>query len=64
VEFNEVLLLDQDGIVNIGMPHVEGSKITGKILDHVRETKWLYSRRNVAKVSRKRAATVRISVKF
>jgi large subunit ribosomal protein L21 len=39
VEFDEVLLLDQEGKVNIGMPHVEGSRITGKILDHVRGDK-------------------------
>jgi large subunit ribosomal protein L21 len=39
VEFAEVLLLDQDGKVSIGMPHVEGSKISGQILDHVRGDK-------------------------
>ena len=39
VEFHEVLLTDDKGKVHIGKPHVEGSKITGKILDHVRGDK-------------------------
>jgi len=39
VEFTEVLLLDNDGKITVGMPHVAGSKITGKILDHVRGDK-------------------------
>jgi len=39
VEFDEVLLLDDKGSVSVGKPHVEGSKITGKIIDHVRGDK-------------------------
>ena len=39
VEFSEVLLIDNDGKVSVGMPHVEGSKISGKIVDHVRGDK-------------------------
>ncbi len=39
IEFNEVLLLDNDGKVTVGKPLVEGSMITGKILDHVRGDK-------------------------
>jgi large subunit ribosomal protein L21 len=39
VEFNQVLLVDHDGKVNIGKPFVEGSKITAKVLDHVRGDK-------------------------
>jgi len=39
VEFTEVLLLDHEGKITVGKPHVEGSKITGKILDHVRGDK-------------------------
>jgi len=39
VEFSEVLLVDNDGKVTVGMPHVEGSKISGKIVDHVRGDK-------------------------
>ena len=39
VEFEEVLLLDDKGKVSVGKPHVEGSKVTGKIIDHVRGDK-------------------------
>jgi large subunit ribosomal protein L21 len=39
VEFNEVLLVDHDGKISIGTPHVEGSKISGKILEHARGDK-------------------------
>jgi large subunit ribosomal protein L21 len=39
VEFNEVLLVDHDGKISIGTPHVEGTKITGKILEHARGDK-------------------------
>lgn len=39
VEFNDVLLLDDKGKVSVGKPHVEGSKVTGKIIDHVRGDK-------------------------
>lgn len=39
VEFSEVLLLDNDGKISVGKPLVEGSMITGKILDHVRGDK-------------------------
>jgi large subunit ribosomal protein L21 len=39
VEFKEVLLIDHDGKVSVGMPIVEGSKITGKIIEHVRGDK-------------------------
>jgi large subunit ribosomal protein L21 len=39
VEFNEVLLLDDKGKVTVGKPHVDGSKVSGKILEHVRGDK-------------------------
>ena len=39
VEFNEVLLVDHDGKITVGTPHVEGSKISGKILEHARGDK-------------------------
>lgn len=34
VEFDQVLLLDQDGKISVGKPYVEGSKITAKVLDN------------------------------
>ena len=39
IEFKEVLLVDHEGKINVGQPHVDGSKITGKILEHVRGDK-------------------------
>lgn len=34
VEFEQVLLIDQDGKVSVGKPFVEGSKVTAKVLDN------------------------------
>lgn len=39
IELKEVLLIDNDGKVNVGMPHVEGSSITCKVLEHARGDK-------------------------
>ena len=39
VEFDDVLLLDDKGMVSVGKPHVEGCKVTGKIIDHARGDK-------------------------
>ena len=39
VEFKEVLLVDNNGTVSIGMPHVEDSKVSGKVLEHARADK-------------------------
>ena len=39
IEFKEVLLLDDNGKVTVGKPFVEGSRITAKVLEHVRGDK-------------------------
>ena len=39
VEFPEVLLIDNDGKITVGTPHVEGSMISGTILEHARGDK-------------------------
>jgi len=39
VEFNEVLLLDNEGKVTIGTPLVEGATITASIVAHLRADK-------------------------
>ena len=39
LEFTEVLLIDQEGMISVGKPYVEGSRITGKILEHARGDK-------------------------
>lgn len=39
VEFNEVLLLDNEGKVDVGAPLIKGAKVSGKILGHVKGDK-------------------------
>ncbi|HBH24763.1 MAG TPA: 50S ribosomal protein L21 [Cytophagales bacterium] len=39
VEFDNVLLLDNEGKVKIGTPSIKGSKVSGKILGHVKGDK-------------------------
>ena len=39
VEFSEVLLLDNEGTVTIGTPLVEGAKVSGTIVAHLRGDK-------------------------
>lgn len=39
VSFDQVLLVDQEGEVSVGSPVVKGTKVTGKILEHVRGDK-------------------------
>ena len=41
VEFDKVLLVDNDGKVKVGAPTVKGAKVTGKILSHVKDDKIL-----------------------
>ncbi len=38
VEFENVLLLDkEDGTVTVGSPTVKGAKVSGKVLEHVKD---------------------------
>lgn len=39
VEFNRVLLLDNNGKIEVGSPALEGAKVTGKILKHLKDDK-------------------------
>ena len=39
VEFPEVLLIDNDGKIMVGAPHITGSLISGTILEHARGDK-------------------------
>ncbi len=39
VEFDNVLLVDNSGKVKVGTPMVKGSKVSGKILEHVKGDK-------------------------
>lgn len=39
VEFNQIMLVDVDGAVKVGVPTVEGAKITAKVLSHLKGDK-------------------------
>ena len=39
IEFDKVLLLDDNGKVNVGSPTVKGAKVTGKVVDHLKDDK-------------------------
>jgi large subunit ribosomal protein L21 len=39
VEFDKVLLVDNDGKVDVGTPTIKGAKVSGKILEHVKDDK-------------------------
>jgi len=41
VTFDQVLLVDDEGKVNIGTPQVKGAKVSGKILEQVKGDKVL-----------------------
>lgn len=39
VEFDKVLLIDNDGAVKIGAPTVDGAKVSAKVLSHLKGDK-------------------------
>jgi large subunit ribosomal protein L21 len=39
LEFDKVLLVDNDGTVSVGAPTVKGAKVKGTILEHLRGDK-------------------------
>ena len=39
IEFDKVLLLDNDGTITVGKPLVENTAVSGTIIDHVRGDK-------------------------
>ena len=41
VEFDQVLLLENDGTVSVGSPVIEGAKVTATIINHLRGDKVL-----------------------
>ena len=53
VEFNEVLLADEDGNVKVGTPNLNGAKVTAKVLTHLRGDKVLVFKKKRRKGYRK-----------
>ena len=58
VDFNKVLLIDNDGEVKVGAPEVEGAKVTVKVLKHLKGEKVIVFKRKDAKVTRRKTVTV------
>jgi len=53
VDFEKVLLVDNDGAVTVGTPTVEGAKITAKVLQHVKGEKVLVFKKKRRKTYQK-----------
>ena len=39
VDFDKVLLMNDDGKINIGVPVITGAKVTAKVLEHLKDDK-------------------------
>jgi large subunit ribosomal protein L21 len=53
VDFEKVLLVDNDGAIAVGTPTVEGAKITAKVLQHVKGEKVLVFKKKRRKTYQK-----------
>ena len=54
VEFDKVLLKDNDGQVEVGMPVLEGAKVRAKVLGHIRGNKVIIFKKKRRKGYQKR----------
>lgn len=54
VEFENVLLTDNNGKIEVGTPNVQGSKVTGKIVSHLKDDKVLVFKKKRRKGYRKK----------
>jgi large subunit ribosomal protein L21 len=54
VEFDKVLLVENEGVVTVGAPLVEGAKVVGEIVSHVRGEKVIIFHKKRRKGYRKR----------
>jgi len=53
VEFNEILLIDNNGKISLGTPLIEGAKISAKIISHIKGDKILVFKKKRRKGYRK-----------
>jgi len=53
INFEKVLLIDNENNVKVGAPHVEGAKISAKVLSHVKGEKVYVFKKNRRKGYRK-----------
>lgn len=54
VEFDKVMLVDNDGKVTLGAPAIDGAKVTAEVLDHVKGDKVIVFRKKRRKGYRKK----------
>lgn len=54
IEFDKVLLIDNEGAVTVGAPVVEGAKVVGEIVSHLRGEKVIIFHKKRRKGYRKR----------
>ena len=54
VAFEKVLLLDNEGVISIGTPVVEGAKVTAKVLKHLKGDKVIVFKKKRRKGYRKK----------
>ena len=39
VSFEDILLVDNDGSVSVGAPYISGAKVSGKVVEHLKDDK-------------------------
>ncbi|MCT4638252.1 MAG: 50S ribosomal protein L21 [Bacteroidales bacterium] len=39
VEFNQIMLIDNEGTISVGVPTVEGASVKAKVLSHLKDDK-------------------------
>ncbi len=54
IEFDKVLLVDNDGKITLGAPAIEGAKVTAEVLGHVKGDKVIVFRKKRRKGYRKK----------
>lgn len=54
IEFNKVLLIDNDGAITVGAPVVEGAKVVAEVVSHLRGEKVIVFHKKRRKGYRKR----------
>lgn len=54
VEFAKVMLIDNDGTIQVGAPLIDGAKVTAKVLTHVKGDKVIVFKKKRRKTYRKK----------
>jgi len=64
IEFDKVLLVDNDGVITLGAPAIEGAKVTAEVLGHVKGDKVIVSARREEKATVRKTVTVNFSLRL